>query len=116
MQYSVSERCKWLRKSKQCRPYVLHGDRQLDKDQDILNAICEHWQAKWRACKHAPVQPKIQVVLNNLPEQVPLSGRPDLEDFSTALKELGGSSGPDDWQLEELRCLFLQVPSRSSLA
>ncbi|CAE7892477.1 unnamed protein product, partial [Symbiodinium microadriaticum] len=105
MQYSVSERCKWLRKSKQCRPYVLHGDRQLDKDQDILNAICEHWQATWRACKHAPVQPKIQVVLNNLPEQVPLSGRPDLEDFSTALKELGGSSGPDDWQLEELRCL-----------
>ncbi|CAE7661896.1 unnamed protein product [Symbiodinium sp. CCMP2592] len=105
MQYSLRERCKWLRKSKQCRPYVLHGDLQLDKDQDILEAIYEHWQAMWRACKQAPVQPKIQVVLNNLLEHELLTGRPDLEDFGTALKELGGSSGPDDWQLEELRCL-----------
>ncbi|CAE7363108.1 CAC, partial [Symbiodinium sp. KB8] len=98
-------RCKWLGRNSQLRPTVMHNGQQLNKDQEVLDAVAAHWQDVWKACKQEPAEPKIAFVLDYLPQHEPLHGRPSSTDFLEAWQQLGGAAGPDDWLLSELQVL-----------
>ena len=105
MQHDLKARCKWLGRNSQLRPTVMHNGQQLNKDQEVLDAVAAHWQDVWKACKQEPAEPKIAFVLDYLPQHEPLHGRPSSTDFLEAWQQLGGAAGPDDWLLSELQVL-----------